>query len=307
MTNSNLNNLNGWIILDKQSGVTSRQLVTRISKILNVKKIGHAGTLDPLASGVLPIAIGEATKSIRFVSDEHKTYTFKICWGVETSTDDKEGTIVKKTKKRPKKFDILKKIEKFIGEIDQSPPIYSAIKINGKRAYNIARSGKIPELKKRKVTIFKFILKKIISEDEAEFTVKCSKGTYIRSLARDLGNEIGVLGHVSMLKREEVGTFLNNRSISLDQIKKLSHNSAIEDIILPILYPINANYIIEINDEVSKSLIKGKKVLINFLEENTNFQKIKEGSLLLAIMSNIPIAICYLENCFLKPKRVFNL
>ena len=209
--------------------------------------------------------------------------------------------------KDPKKFTILKKIEKFLGEIPQKPPIYSAIKINGTRAYKIARSGKKPELKKRKVTIFKFILKRIISEDEAQFFVKCSKGTYIRSLARDLGNELGVLGHISMLKRQEVGTFLNNRSISLDQIKKLSHNSAIEDIILPILYPINANYIVEINDEISKSLIKGKKVLTNFLEENINFQKIKEGSLFIAIMSNSPIAICSIENCFLKPKRVFNL
>ena len=299
--------INGWINLNKPEGISSSKCVITLKKILNVKKIGHAGTLDPLASGVLPIAIGEATKSIRFVSDEHKTYTFNIYWGVETSTDDKEGTIIRKTKRRPKESTILENIEKFIGEIDQMPPIYSAIKINGKRAYTIARSGKTPELKKRKVTIFKFILKKIISEDEAEFTVKCSKGTYIRSLARDLGNEIGVLGHISMLKRDEVGTFLNNRSISLDQIKKLSHNSAIEDIILPILYPINANYIIEINDEVSKSLIKGKKVLINFLEENTNFQKIKEGTLFIAIMSNIPIAICSLENCFLKPKRVFNL
>ena len=305
--NSDNKKINGWINLNKPEGISSSKCVITLKKILNVKKIGHAGTLDPLASGVLPIAIGEATKSIRFVSDEHKTYTFNIYWGVETSTDDKEGTIIRKTKKRPKEFTILKNIEKFIGEIDQRPPIYSAIKINGKRAYNLARSGKIPELKKRKVTIFKFILKKIISEDEAEFTVKCSKGTYIRSLARDLGYEFGDLGHVSMLKREEVGTFLNNRSISLDQIKKLSHNSAIEDIILPILYPINANYIIEINDEVSKSLIKGKKVLINFLEENTNFQKIKERSLFIAIMSNIPIAICSLENCFLKPKRVFNL
>ncbi len=305
--NSDNKKINGWINLNKPVGISSSKCVITLKKILNVNKIGHAGTLDPLASGVLPIAIGEATKSIRFVSEEQKTYTFNICWGVETSTDDKEGTVIRKTKRRPKEVSILQNIEKFIGEIDQRPPIYSAIKIKGKRAYNIARSGKIPEIKKRKVTIFKFMLKKIISEDEAEFTVKCSKGTYIRSLARDLGNEIGVLGHISMLKREEVGTFLNNRSISLDQIKKLSHNSAIEDIILPILYPINANYIVEINDEVSKSLIKGKKVLINFLEENTNFQKIKEGSLFIAIMSNIPIAICSLENCFLKPKRVFNL
>ena len=305
--NSDNKKINGWINLNKPVGLSSSKCVITLKKILNVKKIGHAGTLDPLASGVLPIAIGEATKSIRFVSDEQKTYTFNICWGVETSTDDKEGTIIRKTKRRPKEFTILKHIEKFIGEIDQRPPIYSAIKINGQRAYNIARSGKIPELRKRKVTIFKFILKKIISEDEAEFTVKWSKGTYIRSLARDLGNELGVLGHISMLKREEVGTFLNNRSISLDQIKKLSHNSAIEDIILPILYPINANYIIEINDEVSKSLIKGKKVLINFLEENTNFQKIKEGNLFIATNSNSPIAICSIENFFLKPKRVFNL
>ena len=299
--------INGWINLNKPEGISSSKCVIILKKILNVKKIGHAGTLDPLASGVLPIAIGEATKSIRFVSDENKSYTFNICWGVETSTDDKEGTIVKETKKRPKKFNILKKIKKFTGEIFQRPPIYSAIKINGKRAYKIARSGKIPEIKKRKVTIFKFILKKIISEDEAEFFVKCTKGTYIRSLARDLGNELGVLGHISMLKREEVGTFFNNRSISLDQIKKLSHNSAIEDIILSILYPINAKYIIEINDEVSKCLIKGKKVLTNFLEENTNFQKIKEGRFLIAILSNKPIAICSVENCFLKPKRVFNL
>ena len=305
--NSDNKKINGWINLNKPKGMSSNKCIIILKKLLNIKKIGHAGTLDPLASGVLPIAIGEATKSIRFVSDEHKTYTFNICWGVETSTDDKEGTILKKTKKRPKKSTILKKIEKFLGEILQKPPIYSAIKINGNRAYKIARSGKKPELKKRKVTIFKFILKRIISEDEAEFFVKCTKGTYIRSLARDLGNELGVLGHISMLKREEVGTFLKYQSISLDQIKNLSHNSAIEDIILPILYPINANYIVEINDEISKSLIKGKKVLTNFLEENINFQKIKEGSLFIAIMSNSPIAICSIENCFLKPKRVFNL
>ena len=305
--NSDNKKINGWINLNKPEGISSNKCVIILKKLLNIKKIGYAGTLDPLASGVLPIAIGEATKSIRFVSDEHKTYTFNICWGIETSTDDKEGTILKKTKKRPKKFTILKKIDKFLGEILQKPPIYSAIKINGNRAYKIARSGKKPELKKRKVTIFKFILKKIISKDEAEFFVKCTKGTYIRSLARDLGNELGVLGHISMLKREEVGTFLKHQSISLDQIKNLSHNSAIEDIILPILYPINANYIVEINDEISKSLIKGKKVLTNFLEENINFQKIKEGSLFIAIMSNSPIAICSIENCFLKPKRVFNL
>ena len=158
--NSDYKKINGWINLNKPEGISSSKCVIILKKILNVKKIGHAGTLDPLASGVLPIAIGEATKSIRFISDENKSYTFNICWGVETSTDDKEGTIIKKTKKRPKKFTILQKIEKFIGDIDQRPPIYSAIKINGKRAYNIARSGKIPEIKKRRVTVFKFILKK---------------------------------------------------------------------------------------------------------------------------------------------------
>ena len=154
--NSDNKKINGWINLNKPEGISSSKCVIILKKILNVKKIGHAGTLDPLASGVLPIAIGEATKSIRFVSDEHKTYTFNICWGVETSTDDKEGTIIRKTKRRPKAFTILQNIEKFIGEIDQRPPIYSAIKINGKRAYNIARSGNIPEIKKRRVTIFKF-------------------------------------------------------------------------------------------------------------------------------------------------------
>ena len=144
--NSDNKKINGWVNFYKPEGISSSKCVITLKKILNVKKIGHAGTLDPLASGVLPIAIGEATKSIRFVSDEHKTYTFNICWGIATSTDDKEGTIVKKTKKRPKKFTILKKIEKFIGEIDQRPPIYSAIKINGKRAYSMSFSIEISNI-----------------------------------------------------------------------------------------------------------------------------------------------------------------
>ena len=305
--NSDYKKVNGWINLNKPEGLSSNKCINILKKLLRVKKIGHAGTLDPLATGVLPIAIGEATKSLRFVSDDYKSYTFNICWGVETTTDDKEGATIKKTKKRPKKISILKNLEKFIGEIYQKPPNFSAIKVNGTRAYKIARSGKKPELNERKITIFKFILKKIINEDEAEFFVKCAKGTYIRSLARDLGNELGVLGHVSRLQREQVGTFFNNKAISLDQIKKLSHNSAIEDIILPILYPINSNYIVEINDEISKSLIKGKKILINFLEENINFQKINNGSLFIAVINNSPIAICSIEDYFLKPKRVFNL
>ena len=298
--------INGWINLNKPEGFSSFKCVYIIKKLIKIKKVGHAGTLDPLASGVLPIALGEATKALRFAVENEKTYTFIITWGSETSTDDKEGEILKKSDNRPSKKAILEKIKLFNGDILQTPPNYSAIKINGIRSYKLARLGKTPKLNERKITVHNFKLLNIINKNEAKFFVKCQKGTYVRSLARDLGQELGVYGHVSYLKRESVGNFFIKKSISLDQIEKLSHYSAKQDIILPILYPINENDIIEVSQKTSENLLKGKKVIIEKLMDKTIIEN-KESKFFLTRFEGNPVAICLQENGILLPKRVFNV
>ncbi len=306
-TNNFKSKINGWINLNKPEGVSSFKCVSIIRKLINAKKVGHAGTLDPLACGVLPIAIGEATKSLRFSVDNEKTYEFVITWGSETSTDDKEGEILKISNNRPSKKSILKKIELFKGEIFQRPPNYSAIKINGVRSYKLARSVTLPKLNKRRITIYDFKLLKIINKDEAKFFIKCQKGTYVRSLARDLGQVLEVFGHISYLKRKSVGNFFIKQSISLDKIEKLSHYSAKKDIILPILYPINENDIIEVSKEISENLLKGKKIIIEKLIDKAVFEKNKDNKLFLTKFKKKPIAICVKNNGILLPKRVFNV
>ena len=300
-------NINGWINFNKPEGLSSFKCVYLLKNIIKIKKIGHAGTLDPLASGVLPIALGEATKTIRFAFESKKSYLFRINWGSETSTDDKEGEVINSSIQRPNKKSILEKIKLFRGEIFQKPPNYSAIKINGKRAYELARSGKTPKLQERKIKIYDFNLVKILNKNQAEFFVKCQKGTYVRSLARDLGNELGVFGHVSCLKRESVGNFFKKQSISLDQIEKLSHYSAKQDIIKPILYPINKNDIVEVSKEISDNLAKGQKITIESLIDKFDFDRIKAGSFFIVALQNNPIAICLKEDGIVKPKRVFNI
>ena len=299
-------NLNGWLNFNKPKNFSSSDCVRKIKSILKAKKVGHAGTLDPMATGVLPIALGEATKVIRFVMESEKTYSFKAKWGIETTTDDIEGDAVRTTDKRPTEKSILENLATFRGEILQTPPNFSAIKISGKRAYKISRSGSVPNLKARKVKIIEFKLLRIINKDEAEFFVRCEKGTYIRSLTRDLGRELGVLGHVSSLNRESVGIFFKKKSISLDQIKKMAHNSAENGVILPMLYPIDDCDKVEVNLDTSKSLLKGKKIPIEKIRKMKSFDKIKNGDFFLTTVKKNPIAICIIEDCLLKPKRVFN-
>ena len=299
-------NLNGWLNFDKPKNFSSSDCVNKIKSILKAKKVGHAGTLDPMATGVLPIALGEATKAIRFIMESEKTYSFKARWGIETTTDDIEGDAVRTTNNRPTEQSILENLNTFRGEIIQTPPNYSAIKINGKRAYKISRLGSIPNLKARKVKIIEFKLMQIINKDEAEFFVRCEKGTYIRSLTRDLGRKLGVLGHVSSLNRESVGIFFKKQSISLDKIKKITHNSAENSLILPILYPIDDCDTVEVNLETAKNLLKGKKIPVEKVRKMKVFDKIKNGILFLTTVKKIPIAICVIEDCLLKPKRVFN-
>ena len=210
----NTNRINGWLVIDKPLNVGSTTVVSKLKWALSPQKIGHAGTLDPLATGVLPIALGYATKLIPFVMDGQKIYDFQITWGTETTTDDRAGDIVQSSSIRPTQTDIEAILPRFIGVIDQEPPAYSALKINGKRAYDLARSGQEVLLKKRPVRIDGLTLLKQ-DTDTADFRVVCGKGTYVRSLGRDLGRQLGCLGHISALRRLACGPFSIEQALPL--------------------------------------------------------------------------------------------
>jgi len=209
--------ISGWVILDKPVGIGSTQCVGKIKWLYQAAKAGHAGTLDPLASGMLPLALGEATRTVPYIMDGQKTYRFTVTWGAETNTDDLEGEVVNSSDKRPARDQILTLLPKYTGEIEQVPPKFSAIKIDGERAYKLARDGEDVQIEARKVDIETLTL---ISSNEntATFETLCGKGTYVRALARDFGRDLKCFGHVTELRRVSVGPFLEEDLITLDKL-----------------------------------------------------------------------------------------
>ncbi|MEY3633785.1 MAG: hypothetical protein RLZZ61_195 [Pseudomonadota bacterium] len=234
--------MHGWIILDKPLGLGSTQAVSAVKRNLREAgfgkvKVGHGGTLDPLATGVLPIALGEATKLCGRMLDASKTYDFTICFGTETSGLDAEGEVVATSDHRPTLAHVEAVLAQFTGPIAQIPPAYSAIKIDGKRAYDLARAGELVEMQSRYVTVHTLSVHKVEvsgAMDTVTLTADVSKGTYIRSLARDIAYAVGTVGHVSMLRRTRAGTFSVQSAISLDKLNAFGQGAAQEDIILPI-------------------------------------------------------------------------
>lgn len=219
------NVIHGWLNIDKPYGMSSSQAIGRVKKIIHPTKIGHAGTLDPLATGVLPLALGEATKTSNYAMNKTKIYQFTIKFGEQTSTDDMEGEVIATSKTLPSEESIKTRIPTFTGVIEQTPPAFSAIKIDGKRAYLLAREGKEVKMKSRNVTIERFTLLRMDDASHATFEVVCSKGTYIRSLARDLALALDSVGHVSMLRRTGVGKVLEKNIISLEKLEEIVHNA----------------------------------------------------------------------------------
>ncbi|MCL2384813.1 MAG: tRNA pseudouridine(55) synthase TruB, partial [Alphaproteobacteria bacterium] len=207
--------VHGWVVLDKPAGLNSTRAVAIVKRIFAAKKAGHAGTLDPLATGLLPIAFGEATKTVPFVQVGEKSYRFTVRWGIETDTDDADGVAVAKSEKRPKLDEISALLPEFIGTIEQCPPAYSAIKINGERAYDLAREGAAPSLAPRLVSIHALYLLTADDTDETVFEARCGKGTYVRAIARDLGRRLGCYGHVQALRRTRVGPFYETDAVGL--------------------------------------------------------------------------------------------
>ena len=222
-----MSKINGWLFVDKHVGITSRKIVDIISRSIKQKKVGHAGTLDPMASGLLAVAIGEATKTVFLIQNTKKIYEFKVRWGISTSTDDIEGQVISQSPIRPTKKEILSLIPKFIGDIEQRPPIYSAIKINGIRSYKIARQNKKVSHKLRSIIVSDLKLKKYVDEDHSIFEITCSKGTYVRSIARDLGKKLNSEAHVVELRRKAIGKFSVKNAILLDLSSKLIHSPLI--------------------------------------------------------------------------------
>jgi tRNA pseudouridine55 synthase len=212
------NEVNGWLVFDKPVGMTSTYAVGRLKHLFNAKKTGHAGTLDPLASGLLPIAFGEATKTVPFIQDGEKAYRFKVAWGAQTETDDTEGAVIRRSDLRPERAALEALLPAFTGTIMQRPPAFSAIKVNGERAYDRARDGETFELEPRPVTINSLAVTAFTPE-EAVFEARCTKGTYVRAIARDLGEALGCFGHVTALRRTQVGPMLEEHAVPLSALE----------------------------------------------------------------------------------------
>src|SRR6185369_7359392 len=217
--------IDGWVVLDKPLGMGSTKAVGRVRWLFSAEKAGHGGTLDPLATGVLPIALGEATKTVPFVMDGRKEYRFTLCFGEARTTEDAEGEVTETSDARPADEAIRAVLGRFIGEVEQVPPAFSAIKVDGQRSYDLARKGERVDLKPRRVTIERLELAGRPDRDHADFVVGCGKGTYIRSLGRDMALALGTVGHLSALRRTVAGPFREEGSISLSKLEALGHNS----------------------------------------------------------------------------------
>jgi tRNA pseudouridine55 synthase len=211
-------NVTGWLCLDKPVGMTSTSAVGSVKRLFGAAKVGHAGTLDPLASGVLPVAFGDATRTVPFVQDGRKVYRFTVQWGAETATDDSEGPITAQSDNRPPRPAIEAELPAFTGEIMQRPPAYSAIKVEGQRAYDLARDGELLTLDERPVVVHRLALVDTPDADHAVFEAECGKGTYVRALARDLGRRLGCFGHVVALRRLVVGPFRADAAVTMDEL-----------------------------------------------------------------------------------------
>ncbi|MEY3080812.1 MAG: tRNA pseudouridine synthase, partial [Pseudomonadota bacterium] len=266
MAKSKRTPVHGWLILDKPYGMTSTQAVGKIRFLFNAEKAGHGGTLDPLASGLLPIALGEATKTVSYAMDGRKVYRFTACWGEERTTDDLEGLVSATSDKRPSREEIEPMLPRFTGEIMQAPPAFSAIKVDGERAYDLARAGEAVELAERPILIEALKLVDIPDRDHAIFEVTCGKGTYIRSLARDMGRALGTAAHVTSLRRVAVGPFTEAHMISLENLAELGHKAPGGDAktgaLLPIETVLDGIPALAIDEEQARRLKLGQAVLL---------------------------------------------
>lgn len=308
------NPVHGWVNFDKPLGMTSTQAVGKVRWIFGAQKAGHAGTLDPLATGILPIALGDATKTMPYLVEAKKSYEVEIKWGERTDTLDAEGQIVAVSDIRPSKQKIFDILPEFTGEISQIPPAYSAIKIDGKRAYDLARSGAAPKMKPRLVQVDRLEILKA-QANSVILRVDCGKGTYIRSLARDIGFALGTEGSVKTLRRTRVGTFIEDASFSLDALEELRHKARATDGLLPLATALDDIPVLAVNENEQFDLKQGRAIVLHpsiFASLKAAFclrmvGDIDASRMVLAKFEGVEIALCEARAGQLSPKRVFNL
>ena len=288
--------VDGWVVLDKPVGLTSTQAVSRLKRIYNAQKAGHAGTLDPLASGILPVAFGEATKTVPFVQDGEKAYRFTVRWGAESNTDDSDGEITQTSDARPTQAEIERLLPQFIGDIQQTPPQFSAIKIGGERAYDLAREGATVELKSRAVTIHSLTIE-AFSPEETTFFMECGKGAYVRAIARDLGRLIGCYGHVTALRRTRVGPFLEEDSFTLEEIEA---QGMAADALLSVEAGLSELPCVVVDRDTAARLRRGGSVILRGRDA-------PPGGVVYAACGGAPVAFGEVVEGALVPSRVFNL
>jgi tRNA pseudouridine55 synthase len=296
--------VHGWLLLDKPIGMTSTHAVSVAKRLFSAKRAGHAGTLDPLATGCLPIALGEATKTVPFVMDGRKVYQFTIRWGEERDTDDAEGRVVATADARPTADDIRTLIPRFSGTIEQVPPRYSAVKVDGERAYDLARDGEVVELEARPVEIHRLELVATPDADHAVLAAECGKGTYVRALARDMGRVLGCLGHVAGLRRTSVGPFREEDLVSLEALQAAA---AAEDrgrllsLLAPVAAGLKALPAFTVSRADAARLARGQAVLLRGRDA-----PIMQGVVAVLTHGDL-IALAEAEQGELRPRRIFNL
>lgn len=294
------NPVHGWVVLDKPYALGSTSAVGKVRWLFQAQKAGHAGTLDPLATGILPIALGEATKTVPFMMDAKKAYEFTLKFGENTDTWDVEGKVTQSSDIRPKEADIIAALPKFIGDIEQIPPRFSAIKVDGKRSYDLARGGEVVELKSRQVHVERFELLSYDGE-AARFEVACGKGTYIRSLARDMASVLGTCGHVTHLRRTRVGPFTLEGAFSLDALEQLCHRGGVSGALRPVETALDDIPVLAVTEAEAIELKHGRAITLSC----SNMYE--DAEMLLVMWEEKAIALCTAQAGYLKPKRVFNL
>ena len=300
--------VSGWINLDKPYDLTSTHAVSRVRRLFDAQKAGHAGTLDPLATGILPIALGEATKTVPFLVDADKAYRFTIAWGRTTATYDREGETLSSSDVRPTLAQVEAVLPRFVGDIQQVPPAYSAIKVDGERAYDLARAGETVEREARHVTIHAARIADAPDADHVTIEIECGKGTYVRALVRDIADALGACGHVSALRRTRVGQFTEQSAVALELLEELGHKARQSEALLPVETALDDIPALAVTDEDAFRLTQGRSIVLVPRQVEAVKARLKPGSRTVSAMAGgMVVALCEMRAGRHEPSRVFNL
>ncbi|WP_090020347.1 tRNA pseudouridine(55) synthase TruB [Limimonas halophila] len=305
--NAKATRLSGWLVLDKPAGLTSTQALNRVKAKLRVRKMGHGGTLDPLASGLLPLALGEATKTVGYIMEGLKSYRFTVRWGIARTTDDGEGEITEESAARPSREAIEAAIPQFLGEIQQTPPTYSAIKVDGRRAYDIAREGGDPQLEPRPVHLESLDLVSIDDRDHATFVCTCGKGFYVRALARDLGETLGTPAHLSALRRTRVGAFDSEEMIPLDALEAMDDPQALQHYLLPVETALADIPALALTEAEANRLRSGQSVSLLKRANLERLRELENGDVVCAKVQGRAVALARFEAGAIRPVRILHV